>query len=331
LFARTVGRKLGFYLVTTWAAITVNFAIPRLMPGNAVDGFLGRIQGRLSGSALKALTATLGVRTHDSLLTQYLNYLNSIAHFRFGVSLTYYPEPVSKVVAQSLPWTLVLVGVSTIIAFIVGTVLGVLAGWRHGHKLDELLTPFGAFISSMPYFWFGLIVVSVFAIGLGWFPSYGGYDATQAINWSGAFLSTAFMHAVLPATTIIVTAMGAWLVGMRNMMVNTIGEDYITIARAKGLSEGSVMWRYAARNALLPNVAGFALSLGFVVAGAILTEVVFSYPGIGDVLYQAIANRDYPLMQAVFLIITLAVLAANLIADVVYVWLDPRARHGGRA
>jgi peptide/nickel transport system permease protein len=328
---RAVGRKLGFYLVTTWAAITVNFAIPRLMPGNAVDGFLGRIGGRLSGRALKALTVTLGANTHKSLFSQYLSYLDSIAHFRFGTSLTYFPESVSTVIGQSLPWTLVLVGVSTIIAFVVGTVLGVLAGWRHGHKLDEVLTPFGAFISSMPYFWFGLIVVAVFAIDLGWFPSYGGYDPTQTIGFNGAFLSSAFTHAVLPATTIVVTAMGAWLVGMRNMMVNTIGEDYITIARAKGLSGSAVMWRYAARNALLPNVAGFALSLGFVVAGAILTEVVFSYPGIGDVLYQAIANRDYPLMQAVFLIITLAVLAANLIADIAYVWLDPRARQGGRA
>jgi len=328
---RAVARKIAFYLVTTWAAITVNFAIPRLMPGNAVDGFLGRVGGRLSGRALQALTVTLGTGTHKSLVSQYLSYLNAIAHFRFGTSLTYFPEDVSTVIRQSLPWTLVLVGVSTIIAFLLGTLLGVLAGWRHGRKLDEFLTPFGAFISSMPYFWFGLIVVTVFAIDLGWFPSYGGYAATQTIAFNTAFLSTAFTHAVLPATTIIVTAMGAWLVGMRNMMVNTIGEDYITIARAKGLSEGSVMWRYAARNALLPNVAGFALSLGFVVAGAILTEVVFSYPGIGEVLYQAIANRDYPLMQAVFLIITLAVLAANLIADIAYVWLDPRARQAGRA
>jgi peptide/nickel transport system permease protein len=318
-------RKFGFYLLTAWAAITLNFALPRLMPGDAVDGYLGRVHGRINAQSLHALSIAFGVNTHESLFSQYVSYLGDLAHGRLGVSITYFPEPVSTVIRQSLPWTIVLLGISTVIAFALGTFLGVLAGWRRDSALD-LLTPLGAFLSSMPYFWFGLIVITFFAVELPWFPFAGGYETGQQIGLNAAFVRSALDHAVLPATTIVVSAMGAWLLGMRNMMVNTLGEDYVTLARAKGLSERRIIFAYAARNAILPNVAGFALSLGFVVGGAILTEVVFSYPGIGEVLFQAINNRDYPLMQGVFLMITLAVLLANLIADVCYVWLDPRAR-----
>lgn len=324
-----VAPKLGFFLITLWAALTVNFLIPRLMPGNAVDGFLGRVQGRVNGASLDALRATLGVGTTDNIFQQYLTYLNATLHLDFGVSLTFFPQSVSEVIAQSIPWTLALVGASTVLAFVLGTGLGIVAGWKW-KRADTFLTPFGAFISSMPYFWFGLIVITIFSVDLGWFPGYGGYDPTLTIGWTPEFIASALYHAVLPAVTIVITAMGAWLVGMRNMMKSVTVEDYILLARAKGLKQGRVMWSYAARNALLPNVSGFALSLGFVVSGAILTEVVFSYPGIGQVLYQAIGNRDYLLMQAVFLIITVTVLTLNLLSDLVYLWLDPRAR-GGRS
>jgi peptide/nickel transport system permease protein len=322
---RSVSRKLVFYLLTAWAAITLNFFIPRMMPGNAIDGYIARVHGRISGQALKALAATFGMGTNQSLISQYGSYLSDLVHGQLGISVTYFPEPVTTVIRQSLPWTLVLVGVSTVVAFIAGTLLGIVAGWRRGSALD-LMTPFGAFLSSMPYFWFGLIIVGIFGVTLGWFPTSGGYADSTQIGWNGPFLASAIFHSVLPAITIIVSALGAWLLGMRNMMVNTLGEDYVTIARAKGLRESRIIFSYAARNALLPNVAGFALSLGFVVAGALLTEVVFSYPGIGEVLYQAITDRDYPLMQGVFLMIVLAVLIANLVADLCYVALDPRAR-----
>jgi peptide/nickel transport system permease protein len=328
---RPLIHKLGFYVLTAWAAITLNFAIPRLMPGNAVDGYLAQMRGRVSPQAIDALRIAFGGSTHQSLFSQYASYLNQLAHLQFGTSLTYFPEPVSTVIRQSLPWTVILVGLTTVIAFALGTLLGVIAGWRRGGRLDGILTPFGAFVSSMPYFWLGLIVVTVFAVNLRWLPASGGYSPNQTPGFDGGFLRSAVSHAVLPAITIIVSAVGAWLLGMRNMMLNTLGEDYIMLARAKGLSNSRIMFAYAARNAILPNIAGFALSIGFVVSGAILTEVVFSYPGIGDVLFQAINNRDYPLMQAVFLIITLAVLLANLVADICYVWLDPRARRAASA
>jgi len=321
----SIARKVGFYLLTAWAAITLNFFIPRMMPGNAIDGYIARVHGRISGQALKALAATFGAGSNQSLISQYGSYLWDLIHGQLGISLTYFPEPVTTVIRQSLPWTLVLVGVSTVIAFVVGTLLGIIAGWRRGSAFD-LMTPFGAFLSSMPYFWFGLIIVGVLGVTLHWFPTSGGYADTTQIGWSSAFIGSAIFHSILPAVTIVVSAIGAWLLGMRNMMVNTLGEDYVTLARAKGLHERRIIFSYAARNAILPSVAGFALSLGFVVAGALLTEVVFSYPGIGEVLYQAITDRDYPLMQGVFLMIVLAVLIANLAADLCYVILDPRAR-----
>lgn len=322
---KAIAAKIGFYLLTAFAAITLNFLIPRWMPGNAVDGYLARVRGRIDPQAIRALSITFGVDNHQGIFSQYGDYLNNVLHLRLGVSITYFPESVSTVIRQSLPWTIVLVGLSTIIAFVLGTFLGVVAGWRRGSVFD-LMTPVGAFLSSMPYFWFGLIIVGVFGLTLNWFPTSGGYAPGDQVGWNGAFIASALFHSILPAITIIVSAIGAWLLGMRNMMINTLGEDYVTIARAKGLRERRIMLAYAARNAILPNVAGFALSLGFVVAGALLTEVVFSYPGIGDVLYQAITDRDYPLMQGVFLMITLAVLLANLLADVCYVLLDPRTR-----
>jgi peptide/nickel transport system permease protein len=328
---RALSRKLVFYLLTAFAAITINFFIPRIMPGNAVDGYIARVHGRISGQAQHALAVAFGLDSHQNIFSQYLSYLGNLAHFNLGTSVTYFPEPVSTVIRQSLPWTLVLVGLSTVIAFLLGTMIGIIAGWRRGSALDTFLTPAGAFLSSMPYFWFGLIIVGLFAFKLNWFPLSGGYGLNDHIGVNSPFVTSALSHAVLPAVTIIVSAMGAWLLGMRNMMINTLGEDYVTMARAKGLRDRRIIFGYAARNAILPNVAGFALSIGFVVAGALLTEVVFSYPGIGDVLYQAISDRDYPLMQGVFLMITLAVLVANLAADVAYAWLDPRARQEARS
>jgi peptide/nickel transport system permease protein len=296
------------------------------MPGNAVDGYIARLHGRISPNAQHALAVAFGIDSHQNLFSQYLSYLNNLFHGNLGISVTYFPEPVSTVIRQSLPWTLILVGLSTVIAFLLGTFVGIIAGWKRGTAIDTVLTPAGAFLSSMPYFWFGLIIVGLLASRLSWFPTSGGYGVGDTIGVNGPFITSALDHAVLPAATIIISAMGAWLLGMRNMMINTSGEDYVTMARAKGLTSRRIIFGYAARNAILPNVAGFALSIGFVVAGALLTEVVFSYPGIGEVLYQAISDRDYPLMQGVFLIITLAVLVANLAADVCYVWLDPRAR-----
>lgn len=325
---RFLARRLGFYVVTAWLAVTMNFFIPRLMPGNPVELVFNRIRHQVSPAALHAFTLAFGIDTHESLLAQYFGYLGQLFHGNLGISITYFPATVSSVIRGALPWTLGLVGVATVLSFIAGTLLGMVAATRRGTWVDSLL-PVTTFLSAVPYFWLGLVVLTLFGVQLGWFPLSSGYSSalTPGLTWS--FIVSVLDHAVLPAVTIIVSSVAGWLLGMRNVMMATLGEDYVLLAEAKGLTRTRVTVTYAARNAILPNMAGFALSLGFIVSGALLTEVVFSYPGIGYVLFQAVSNEDYPLMQGIFLMITVLVLLANLGADIMYAALDPRTREAG--
>jgi peptide/nickel transport system permease protein len=322
-----LARRFGFYLVTAWAAITMNFFIPRLMPGNPVELLVSRLsaQGPVSPGMYHTLAVAFGLNTNSSLLTQYFQYWGELFHGNLGISITYYPSTVASVIATALPWTIGLVGMATIIAFVAGTAIGALAAWRRGSWLDVAL-PTTAFLQALPYFLLGLVAIELFAVKLGWFPISGGYTAGLPPGFDGSFVSSASFHSVLPAATIVVTSMSGWMVGMRNVMITTLDQDYVLVAQAKGISQRRVMIMYAARNAILPNFASFAQALGFVVSGALLVELVFSYPGIGYVLLNAVNNEDYPMLEAIFLIIVLAVLAANFIADLIYVLLDPRAR-----
>jgi peptide/nickel transport system permease protein len=313
-------------LVAAWVAITANFFIPRLMPGNAVEAIMSKFPGTLQPAAYKAIAAMLGVGHQGSLWNQYVTYLGDIVHFDFGTDVSAYPASVSTVVGASVWWTLVLVGVATVIAFVLGTGLGILAGWRSGGWLDRSL-PGLTFLQAIPYFFLALIVVQVFALTLHWFPSAGGYDGSSVSpGWNWPFLSNAIDYAFLPALTIVVTSVAGWMLQMRNVMVTTVGEDYVVAAQAKGLSDRRVIFTYAARNALLPQLQGFGLALGFVVSGALVMELVFGYPGIGKLLIDAVGSSDFPLMQAIFLFITFAVLIANLIIDMILVAIDPRVR-----
>ncbi|MFJ6569200.1 ABC transporter permease [Streptomyces sp. NPDC091292] len=329
---RFVLRRLGFYLVALWSAITLNFFLPRLMPGDpsaAIVDKLQRVSGQqLDPAALRSVQKIFG-EPSANLGRQYVDYLAQLARFDLGVSVSNFPVPVSDLVWQGLPWTMLLVGSTTVVAFVLGTGLGAFAGWRAGSRFDTVISPLTTFVSAVPYFWTALIALWVFGFSLGWFPLSGGYDADLDIGFSPGFLLSVLHYGALPATTILFSAFGGWLLGMRNMTVTTVREDYVLLAQAKGLSEKRVLLRYAARNAMLPNFTGFALALGHVVGGALLTEIVFSYPGIGYLLFTALQQRDYPVMQGVFLLITLTVLLANLLADSVYALLDPRIREGG--
>lgn len=322
-------RRTGFYIVALWASLTLNFLIPRLMPGDPVLLLMARLQGKLDPHAIQALRIMFGTNAHQSLIQQYATYLGNLAHGNFGISITYFPTPVAAVIGQSLPWTLVLVGVSAVISFVAGTFLGVLAAWRRGSRLDTALAPVLTFFSAIPYFWLALIVVYAFGFLLRLFPLTGAYDLTVDPGFNGPFIVSAIYHAFLPALTIVVSSIAGWMLGMRNAMLTTLAEDYVLMAHAKGLSERRVMLAYAARNAILPNITGFAISLGFVVGGALLTEIIFSYPGVGFALLQAVQSEDFPLMQGIFLVITFAVLGANFLADIFYVILDPRVRQEG--
>jgi peptide/nickel transport system permease protein len=321
-----VVRRLGFYVLAAWVAISVNFAIPRLMPGNAIDTMLTKFP-TLDASSLKALEAEFGTHAHGSLLSQYFTYLGNLAHGNLGLSVQQYPAKVTTIIAQTLPWTLILVGTATILSFALGTLLGVVAAWRHGGWLDRALPAF-TFLQATPYFFLALIVIQLFALKWQLFPFGQGYALGLRPGFNWPFISSAVSHSVLPALTIVLTSIGGWMLQMRNMMLTTISEDYVLVAQAKGLSPRRVMFQYGARNAVLPNIAGFALSLGFVVAGALVMEIVFSYPGIGLTLYNAVTSNDYPLLQGIFLVISLTVLLASLIADLVYVVADPRVRSG---
>ena len=319
-------RRLGFFVVTLWACLTINFLLPRLMPGNPAIAMMARFHGRVNGTVLKALEISFGVNTRQSEVSQYFGYLKNTLTGNFGVSLTFFPETVTQVVRSAILWTLGLVGVTTILAFALGTLIGMVSGWRRGSKLDSILPPVFVITSAFPYFFVALISLLLFSITWRWFPSGFGYNNTDTIAFNWAFISDVLWHSVLPALTILVTSIGGWILTMRNNMITTLAEDYIRMARAKGLSPLRIMFNYAGRNAILPNLTGFGMSLGFVVSGAILVEYVFSYPGLGYMLLDGVQNEDYALMQTLFLLITVAVLVAILAVDFVTLALDPRTR-----
>ena len=323
---RFLSRRLGFYLVAIWVVVTVNFAIPRLVPGNAVDTVLGQIRSS-TPQLVKAIEKQMGVGDQGSIFSQYIHYWSQILHLNLGISTSpgIYPTPVLTEIGRTLPWTLGLVGVATILSFAIGTLLGVFAAWRRGGWLDRAL-PSLTFLQATPYFFLALILVYFFSIRLGSLPATSAYDLGYTPGFNLSFIGNMLEHAILPALTIIVTSLAGWMLQMRNMMLTTISEDYVLVAQAKGLPSRRVMFTYAGRNAILPNIAGFSLALGFVVAGAIVMEIVFSYPGVGYTLVQAVQNSDVPLMQGLFLVISLTVLTASLLADIVYVIADPRAR-----
>jgi peptide/nickel transport system permease protein len=325
---RYVLRKTVLFVITLWAALTLNFLLPRLMPGSPVDAALGKLASAgvpITNAERQAVEIQLGV-PNASLITQYGDYLRNIAALRFGTSYSFPTQTVARTIGTALPWTLILVGVTTIVAFAVGTLLGVYAGWRRGRLADSTVTLGSTFFGAFPPFWLGLLLLYLLAFKLGWFPIKGGYSDGSTPNWSFSFVGDAVRHSVLPAVTLAVTTLSGWELGMRNNMINTLGEDYVTFAEANGLRGRTVAMLYAARNALLPNVTAFGLQLGAVVSGSVLVEGVFSYPGIGGLLFTAVTNHDFPLMQALFLVITLSMLVAIFIVDLLYVRLDPRVR-----
>lgn len=325
---RFLMRKLGFYALALWAALTLNFLLPRLMPGNPVDQLISRLaqRGQVTSETRQALELMLGADSEASLWSEYVAYLGQLLRGDLGVSVSYFPTPVSEVIGQALPWTLGLVGLATVLSFVLGIGLGTVVGWKRGTWLDSLI-PATTMLQSVPYFWLALVLL--YFLGSVWsvFPLNGGYDVyTTSPGVSLDFIVSVIYYGTLPALTIIISSVGGWLLGMRNMMVSTLSEDYITTAEAKGIPRGRIMRTYAARNAVLPSIAGFAISLGFVVGGSIVTEAVFSYPGIGSAMLTAVNNSDYALLQGIFLVITLAVLGANLVVDLLYSVIDPRTR-----
>ena len=318
-------RRLGFYLLAAWVALTMNFIIPRLMPGDPATVILARFKGDVSPEAIEAMRETFGL-IEAPLWQQYLSYLAHVAQGDLGTSVSYFPTPVVEVIGGGVFWTVFLSGTAVLLAFGLGTALGALSAWWRGGWVDSIVPPFFAFIGAFPYFWVAMLVAYVLGFSLDWFPVRHAHALQLEPAFTLEFALSAAYHAFLPALTMVLAAVGGWILAMRNTMVSVLGEDFIEYAHARGLGRARLLVHYAARNALLPNLTGFGMALGFVVSGALLTEVVFSYPGQGYLLITAVQAQDYPLMQGIFLTITFAVLAANWLVDIATLLLDPRTR-----
>jgi len=318
-------RRLSFYIAAFLAAATINFFLPRMMPGDPIQIMFASAGSELSLENLNALKLTFGF-IDAPIGEQYLAYLKSVFTGDLGRSIKYFPLPVTELLARALVWTVGLVGIATLVAFTIGTTMGIMAAWRRGTLFDSVVSLSAIFSSSVPAVVVSLIMLFVFGYTLGWFPN--GYAADPLLDpaWSWQYISSVIYHGTLPMLTMVIVLTGGFAVTMRNNMINLLGEDYIVMGRAKGLSDRRVMFWYAARNALLPTVSSLAIAIGTVLGGSLVTEVVFNYPGLGNTLYQAIIARDYPVIQGQLLIMTAAMLISNFAVDLGYVVLDPRLK-----
>lgn len=322
-----VVRRLGVFVLVIWAAATINFAIPRLSPVDPIrEALLQVTQMGASQSNMDTLVKTFSARfgLDQPLWKQYVNYLFDSATGQFGYSITFFPTPVTDMIAVALPWTIVLVSLATLLTFAIGTLVGAFMVWPRAPKLLQALTPPLLTLSAIPYYLLGLILIYVLAFVLKVFPLGGGYSVGSTPTWSLSFILDSSYHAILPALSIVLADLGGWALSMRGMMVTIQGEDYMTLAEAKGLRQSRVFLRYGMRNAILPQITSLALSMGRVVSGAVLVEVVFAYPGVGNLLYQAIRTFDYFVIYGVVFMVIVAIGLATLILDLVLPILDPR-------
>ena len=317
--------QFGFVL---WGAATLNFIVPRLAPGNPVrERLIGAMQttGPMQ-QGLEEMVRSYNIQfgLDQPLYIQYLKYMQAAVQLDFGYSITQYPMKVLPLIMQALPWTIGLLLVATLLSFTVGSLLGALLAWPSAPRAFQYFVPPLMGLSSIPYYLLGLILVYVFGLTLQLFPLTGGYSIGTLPELSVAFAIDVVRHALLPALSIILAAIGFWALGMRAMMVTTEGEDYMLLAEAKGLRPRRIFLGYATRNAILPQITSLAIQLGHIVSGSVIVEIVFSYPGIGNLLFQAISASDYFVIYGVVFITVLAITLATLLIDLLYPVLDPR-------
>jgi peptide/nickel transport system permease protein len=334
MYAGYVARRFGIMLLVVFLAVSINFALPRMMPGDPIQAQLSQLMASGGGSGdISAMVAAYQERfgLDQPIWTQYLAYWNALFQFDLGYSLANYPERVDAAIINGLPWTLGLLGVATVVSFTIGTLLGGLMGWPSTPRWVRGLGSGVVLLSSVPYFLIGMILLYLFAIVLRWFPAGGGMPfGTNTASFSFETMRGIVWHGTLPVLSIIIAEIGAWAIGMRGMLVSVLGEDYITLAEAKGNKPRRILTRYGMRNALLPQLTKLALTLGHIVSGAILVEVIFSYPGIGFRLYQAIQSKDYFVIQGIVLLLSVSIAIAMFILDLIYPLIDPRITAKGR-
>jgi peptide/nickel transport system permease protein len=321
-------RRFLIFLAVVWAAATFNFLLPRLGGQNPIRQKLVS-QAALSGSVQAGLEEMIQefetkFGLDKPLWQQYLTYLADMTRFDFNYSIANYPRKVVEMMADALPWSVTLLLLTTILGFLIGNLLGALLAWPGSPKFLKYVMPPILMMSAIPYFLLGLILVYVFGFFLGVFPMYGGYKTGTIPTLSAGFIWDVIWHSILPALSIILVSTGGWALGMRSLMIMTQGEDYVVFGDAMGLRDRTIFSHYAIRNALLPQVTAVALALGQIVSGAVLVEVIFGYPGIGTMLYQAIRGSDYYLVQGIVFVVIVSIGLATFILDLIYPLLDPR-------
>jgi peptide/nickel transport system permease protein len=322
---RYLGRKVLIYLVTFFVAVTIDWAIPRFMPGDPIDQLLARMQAQPAAQEALSGYYTEAFGFDAPIWEQYLNFWAALLHGDLGRSVGNFPTPVSELILGALPYTLALLVPAILLSFWAGNKVGALAARRK--TLDNTVLPASYVLTATPQMWLGIVLAWVFASTLAIFPVSGAYDFSLQPAWSTEFAWSFLQHWVLPFSALFLVAFGGWAIGMRNMIIYELEADYSNYLASLG-APSRLVRKYAYRNALLPQVTGLALALGAVVAGAIVVEIVFSYPGLGSLTLSAIQNRDYFLIQGIFLFLIVGVLLANLIVDIAYVLIDPRTRVG---
>lgn len=330
-YARYIGRRFLLLLATVFISMTVVFFVPRLVPGepmNAIFANMASVGGSMNAQAMIAEYRTrFGLDA--PLWQQYLSFWRELLRGNLGISISNFPAPVGELLLRALPWTLGLLTVTTLLSWVLGSVVGAIIGWR-GRKAGgfRLLVPVALVLYTTPYYILALILVFLFAFHWPIFPLSGAYSVGNQPGFTMKFMLDVVHHAVLPALSILLVSLGWWFLSMRSLIIALKGEDYILNAEAMGIREGRITWGYAFRNALLPQTTGLAIALGHIVGGALITEVIFAYPGVGYQIYNGIKSLDYPLIQGGVLLIILSVALANFVIDVAYPLIDPRIRFG---
>ena len=319
--------KLLWLLVTALFAFILNFTLPRLMPGDPVAAIVARLaQGMSNSTGMKAVYEQYAEQfgTNKPMITQFLMYVGNVFQGKFGASFSQFPRPVVDILKSSIWWTVCLQFPAIIVGWIIGNVLGVLAAYiRKG--FDKVIMPVSLFISNLPAFGMAVILLVIFAVDLKWFPTSGGYGFDLIPEFSWRFIWSVIVHYQLPFWSIVLIAIGGQAIGMRSMSIYELNADYVKYARFLGIKDRKIVG-YVFRNAMLPQITGLALAIGTMVGGALVAEIIFSYPGLGTTLLSAIQGQDYPLISAVTLIITVMVLLANFAIEIIYGLIDPRIK-----
>ena len=326
-------KRFGMFMLTVWLGTTIIFIIPRLTPGDPVEGMIGQMAitgGNIENSEemIEAWRKRFGL--DQPIHIQYLRYLYNTLTFRGGYSLSAFPAEVDEMIRRAMPWTIGLLVVATVFAFCIGNAIGALLAWRGTPRPVKTLLPLSLTFTSIPAFMLGILLVYVFSHTLDWLPYAGGHDLTIMPGWNLEFIFSVLKHAMLPALAVVLVRMGFWALGMRGMMITTDGEDFMILAEAKALSSWRVFWAYGMRNAILPQVTGLGMALGSIAGGFVIVELIFAYPGIGYLLYQAILSSDYALIQGIVFYVILGVALAIFILDLTYPLIDPRISYERR-